>query len=322
MDKFDIVEHIIIRLNGVSGTEYQYEVRKVLRAYYKIKEYNYEMPRHYGGDKSNDGWVEDTLLYYQIYSPIQLNKSLKKDIQKKFRDDLSSLLENIFHHKLWGKDINEFIFIVNTFDTELPEDSERYFDKVVTDLQNNYNCKFKYKVVNNDYIRDLLMEINDIETLLGIASHMRIKNSIIPGIIDESIMIELISSISTNIHEDFINGVEDDYTRISTPEKIEVNQLHELKEEINKIMENLGIVDRSISLMNYDLCSEDRFQKVRKYIIDLYLGYKEKEISNIDILKGMHNDILELVDDKGPYIHPAKYLLVYIFDHCDIFEKE
>lgn len=116
MDKFDCIYAIKDILKGTTGQNFQDMIFKVLSPYYKRIGKKYEMPMPYGGDDKNDGWVEEDALFYQIYSPISHKNSLSKDIKDKFKEDLNGLIEKISIGK-WNGKINEYIFIVNTFET-------------------------------------------------------------------------------------------------------------------------------------------------------------------------------------------------------------
>lgn len=124
-DRYDYISLIIKVLQGTTGMNFQKLVGKVLKEYNKYMGKTYEMPDAYGGDKKNDGWVVEDALFYQIFAPARYNDSLKKNMQKKFSEDLEGLLEKVYKENLWNGNVKEFVFLVNTFDNNLPEDSER-----------------------------------------------------------------------------------------------------------------------------------------------------------------------------------------------------
>ena len=165
MSKLDYINLIIDRLRGQTGINFQKQLSEVLRGYYAYKGKKYEVPAFYGGDKKNDGWVVEDALFYQIYAPVGIKDSLKKNIQKKFSDDLEGLLKIVYEEKEWNGVVKEFVFLVNTFDNDLPEDSQRYYEQKVIELQNKFNVIFKYKVENLCYVRDLLWGVEDIVIL-------------------------------------------------------------------------------------------------------------------------------------------------------------
>ncbi|HBL8470576.1 TPA: hypothetical protein LTU78_002551, partial [Listeria monocytogenes] len=176
MDRYDYIESIVSFLKGVTGINYQLQLKEILAVYYKYFGKVYEMPDFYGGDQKNDGCVLEDGLFYQVFAPTRLKDSLKKEIQEKFIEDLSGLLKIIYEEKKWNGNLNNFIFIVNTFDNNLPHDSEGFFENKVNALKEKYSITFEYRVTNTDYVRDILTEINDIEVLKRISATLRIRN--------------------------------------------------------------------------------------------------------------------------------------------------
>ena len=53
--------------------------------------------------------------------------------------------------------------LLNKFDNNLPHDSERFFETNVKEFKDKYSIDFDFKVVNTDYIRDMLTGIQNIE---------------------------------------------------------------------------------------------------------------------------------------------------------------
>lgn len=321
LDRYDYIENIIIFFKGITGVNYQLQLREVLAAYYNSIGKTYEMPDYYGGDQKNDGWVVEDARFYQVYAPTRLKDSLKKEIQEKFTDDLSGLLKIVYEEKKWLGEIKEFVFIVNTFDNNLPHDSERFFDNTVKVLKNKYQVEFKHRIVNTDYIREILIELKDIELLKQINATLRIKSLIDYNAITESIITELIIGISGNLSEKLMNGAtEKTYDRISTIKKIDLNGLSEKKEEIENIISKLDVVENAVNNINQDILFEDKFERVKNLIID---KYKElcSDYNGVELYEQLTNLVLSYSHDKWNLEMPMRFLIVYIFDKCDIFEK-
>ena len=254
MDKYDYIESIILFLKGITGINYQLQIKEVLSAYYKYIGKLYEMPDFYGGDQKNDGCVIKDGIFYQIYAPTRLKDSLKKEIQDKFTADLNGLLKIIYEEKKWAGKLNEFIFIVNTFDNNLPHDSERYFETKVKEFKDIYSIDFNFKIVNTDYIRDILILIQDIEVLKQISATLHIKSMIDFNAITEQIITELIIGISGNLNNKLMNNLtEKSYNRISSIKKIDINDLSEKKEEIENIISKLDVVEIAVNTINQDV---------------------------------------------------------------------
>lgn len=322
MDKYDYVESIVTFLRGVTGINYQLQLNYILKSYYKYLGKVFEMPDFYGGDQKNDGCVLEDGVFYQIFAPTRLKESLKKEIQKKFSEDLDGLLKIIYEDKKWNGKLNEFIFIVNTFDNNLPHDSEGFFEETVKVYREKYCIYFNYKVTNTDYIHEILTEISDIEVLKSISSKVRVKGIIDHNAITEKIIIELIIRIAGILSTKVINNKTiQSYERISSIKKISVNSLDERREEIESIISKLDVVEGAINTINQDILYENQFERVKSHIIDKYKILSEK-FSGVDLYKMLINETQAYVNNEWDLETPVKFLIVYIFDKCDIFEKE
>lgn len=321
MDKYDYIESIILFLKGITGINYQLQIKEVLSAYYKYIGKLYEMPDLYGGDQKNDGCVIKDGIFYQIYAPTRLKDSLKKEIQDKFTADLNGLLKIIYEEKKWAGKLNEFIFIVNTFDNNLPHDSERYFETKVKEFKDIYSIDFNFKIVNTDYIRDILILIQDIEVLKQISATLHIKSMIDFNAITEQIITELIIGISGNLNNKLMNNLtEKSYNRISSIKKIDINDLSEKKEEIENIISKLDVVEIAVNTINQDVLCENKFERVKEFIIEKYVELSAK-LHGVNLYESLINDVLSYSHDKWNLEMPIRFLVVYIFDKCDIFEK-
>lgn len=326
MDKYDYINAIVDYLRGRTGMNFQRLVSEVFKEYSAYKGKTYEMPDAYGGDKKNDGWVVEDALFYQIYAPVRYNDSLKKNMQKKFSEDLEGLLNNIYKMGMWNGLINEFIFLVNTFDNDLPEDSERYYENEVKRLQGKYKTTFKYRVVNLSYVYDILCEIQEISILEKISGIMRIKGMANYNAISEEIMTKMIMKISANINRKFVHSIQKKniiktYERISSVKKISINQLDDKRENIESIISNLDVVEAAINNINQDILFENQFERVKDFIVTKYEELAEK-YQGIELFDNIIKEVVSYVgydeiDETG-----VEFLIVYIFDKCDIFEKE
>lgn len=322
MKKYDYIENIMLSISGATGINFQNKVKEVLAVYYREKDKTYEMPDYYGGDQKNDGWVVEDALFYQIYAPTRLKLSLRNEIQVKFKGDLEGLLKLIVDEKKWNATIKEFVFIVNTFDNNLPHDSSRFFYFEVGKLSKKYGVQFAYRVVNQDYIKDILYSISDVEILSEIASRLQILNTLNAKGITESMIIDLIINISTENMSKTLNvNAGSSYERISTVRKIEKNGLLPIKDEIEGIMINLDVVEKAIATMNQDIIDGEHFQRVKSYIIDVY-DELSMGMQGVQLYNQIIERCLQSSASRWDFTVPMKYLVVYIFDKCDIFEKE
>jgi hypothetical protein len=322
VDKYDYIESIVLFLNGITGIDYQLQLRTILKNYYDYFGKVYEMPDFYGGDRKNDGWVKDDKVFYQIFAPTRLKESLKKEIQKKFREDLEGLLKIIYEEKKWKGEIKKYIFIVNTFDNNLPPDDEDFFENTVVELKKKYNIDFNYRVCNSEYVREILEEIDDIKVLEKISATLRIRNLIDEDAITETMIIDLIEEISGNLNELALkNNFQSTYERVSSLKKIQINKLDEKREQIEKIISKLDVVEKAVNTINQDILCEDKFERVKQFIVNKY-SELAANLNGVELYDKLIEETLSYTRNKNFVRIPMEFLIVYIFDKCDIFEKE
>lgn len=322
MDKYDYIESIVLFLNGITGIDYQLQLRTILKNYYDYFGKVYEMPDFYGGDRKNDGWVKDDKVFYQIFAPTRLKESLKKEIQKKFREDLEGLLKIIYEEKKWKGEIKKYIFIVNTFDNNLPPDDEDFFENTVVELKKKYNIDFNYRVCNSEYVREILEEIDDIKVLEKISATLRIRNLIDEDAITETMIIDLIEEISGNLNELALkNNFQSTYERVSSLKKIQINKIDEKREQIEKIISKLDVVEKAVNTINQDILCEDKFERVKQFIVNKY-SELAANLNGVELYDKLIEETLSYTRNKNFVRIPMEFLIVYIFDKCDIFEKE
>ena len=249
-----------------------------------------------------------------------LYNSRTKDIFKvKMIDGDIVLYEN---GKKWNGRLNNFIFIVNTFDNNLPHDSEGFFEKKVNEFKEKYAITFQYRVTNTDYVRDILTEINDIEVLKKISATLRVRNMMDYNAINEQIIMDLIIGISGNLSRQSINGGStQSYQRISSVEKISINSLDEKRDEIESIISKLDVVENAVNTINQDILYDNKFERVKEQVISKYVELSAK-VHGVELYNTLINEMLSYSQDKWNLDVPMKFLIVYIFDKCDIFEKE
>jgi len=321
MDKSDYIEAILLELKSTTDINFQNKVGDILAKYYAFCNKTYEMPNSSGGDDKNDGWVVEDQIFYQIFAPQQRKDSFRKDMKEKFSSDFSKLLKLIYIENKWGGKLRKFIYIVNTIDRNLPHDSERHYENECEKLENIYGENFEYEVTNVTYFRKILEEMN-IENLRSISSILRIKSIIDYNALSAKTMYEVIDVLSGMIHEKVILKVtSEDYNRISSVHKIGLNNLDEKREEIEGMINQLDVVEQMISSINQDLLYNNKFNRVKDFIISTYISLAETN-SGSKLYDRLISDIIEYAEFKQGLIFPCKMLVIYIFDHCDIFEKE
>lgn len=322
LDRYDYIEGIMMKIRGTTGINFQLQIKEILRTYYKYLGKTYEMPDFYGGDQKNDGWVVEDAVFYQIFAPTRLKESLKKEIEEKFEEDLTGLLNIVYKEKKWNGEIKKFIFIVNTFDNNLPHDSERFFEKLADDLKKKYEVDFEFSVTNSDYIRDILIKIDKIEILKQISATIHIKGLIDYNAITETMITDMIAQISGCLNDELMKPSRTTtYDRISSIKKISINKLDSRKDEIESIISKLDVVERAVNSINQDILCENKFERFRDNVINKY--EELSGISNgVELYDKLIEDTLKLVNNGDIFKTAVKFLIVYIFDKCDIFEKE
>ncbi|MGG2225671.1 hypothetical protein [Bacillus subtilis] len=313
LDKYDYIEGIITDLKGTTDLNFQIKIGEVLKVYCKSKKLTYEMPNSSGGDDKNDGWIVELKRFYQIYSPQQLRDSLKKDIQKKFTEDLDKLLELLYVKGKWNGEIDDFIFIVNTIDRNLPHDSERYFESERIKFEGIYNISFNVEVVNVDYIRDLLEELN-LNELSSLSSRLKVKSIIDYNAMNSKLFYEFIDILNESIQNKFRGKIKtnsSDYKRLSSPSKITKNNLNDVEEEIEDIMLELHLLEEIVSTVYQDINYTDKFERVVSYIIQEYQDLSQV-FAGVELYKKIIDNLIKFVEYRRSFEFPAKMLIVYI----------
>ena len=202
----------------------------------------------------------------------------------------------------------------------MPPDNNRAYETIVKKYKNQYNIDFKWKVTNLDYIETILEEIPS-NILDGIMFRLNMARDVDYNEPNATDIISTIGAISKNVIETYTNNLSSDYKRISTPKKIRINNLDDIKDEIEQIISKLGVVDGAVKEMSQDMTHIEQFDCTKNYIINKYLenveNYKGVELFNFII-----DELSKLFPNEDNRINEIRYLVVYIFDKCDIFEKE
>lgn len=320
VNKNENIEFICMKLQGLTKLNFQINLGHVLENFYRSKGLTYEMPSANGGDDKNDGWVEEEALFYQVYAPSQLRTSLGKDMQNKFKEDLKGLIEKLKQGK-WNGKIEKFIFIVNTFDDHLPKDPDRFYFNLVEEIKIESGFDFKYELQNLKYVKRLLMGVEDPEVFDLIKVDLNLTTQLPAGTITDNTMHNFLINLGNQIMCSTYKGLSSDYSRISTPKKIEINKLGELGDEINGIIDNLSVVENAVSELNQDIETSEMFEKIVQYIISSY-SLLTADYSGVELFNKLCDSLSKVCSDTLIVSVPSKYLVVYVFDRCDIFEKE
>src|SRR5690625_5311835 len=124
------------------------------------------------------------------------------------------------------------------------------------------------------------------------------------------------NKIMTLTYED---SKSDNYIRVSNPMKISINKLDDKKTEINRIIDNLYVVENAVSMLNQNIDTSDLFEKIIKYVINLY-KHLSKDYRGSKLLDEIYKGISKLSSHNLWLEVLAKYLVIYIFVYFDFFE--
>ena len=316
----ELGKSIVDYIRGTTGNNFQNNLNVVLKKYYKSNNKSFEMPQAMRGDGKNDGWVVEDNIYYMMFAPVIIKDSFYKSIVKKFKDDLEGLLDNVYNKKMWGKEVSKAILIVNTRDGRLPADTNREYESIYNQNKAKYNIDFQYDINNLDLIQEMLEELS-VDDLLDINFKLNMARTTDYNEPNATEIMETIGLIAKESATQLTFGKSSDYVRISTPKKIKENNLELVEEEINAIIKNLGVVDIVINEMSQDTEHYKQFENTKNYIIGIYDKYKA-EYSGSELYNFIIDYFAELFPNANESIYAIKYLVVHIFDKCDIFEKE
>jgi len=315
------VKLIIDSIKGRVGTDFQVDMNKILYEYWQFKSRLFESVSWFGGDKKNDGWVKDLALFYQIYSPRYLSEYFKKALQDKFSEDLMGLGDVVFVQKLWEGKMDEYLFVVNDKGLGLPEDSTNFYQTQIDILNKKYGSKTTHQILTINEIYDMLYEIKDTYFIDRLISKLDLNQSLEAAETTSQEIIEFLNRVADNIGDAYINGNPDDFHRISTDVKIEINHLVSHYEEIKSKLSKLTVVDKAFREINADTKTSVMFESVKNYFVKEY-----ERLSAYYIGDQLYEEMLRITHDisnnYSAYSKAGELVLLYIFDRCDIFEKE
>ena len=314
-------ESIIQFIRGTTGINFQKNVGIIFKKYYSLKNKTFIMPEPMGGDYKNDGYVVEDAIFYMIYSPLSHVDNITKSMKEKFEGDISGLTKNVYEKSMWGEKIEKAIFLVNNIDKDLPADPYNFFQTTANIYRKKYGVNFELEVESVSDIRDKLKEI-PIEELAWIKNQLNISNTVDLNVPNAHDIIDTICFISEQIGNNILSICKnEDYHRISTPKKIEINKLESRENEINAILDKANIVEEVIKIMNQDIEQQSKFETTKNYIINLYKELSKK-YSGTELYDMMIEETINSHKCKKALEIPFKFLVVYIFDKCYIFEKE
>jgi len=268
-----------------------------------------------GGEYGNDGWVEADSLFYQLYAPpVQGTKS---DIHKKYKSNLDRLLNAIVNEGKYKGSISKYVFIVNTMDEGLPVDADDFIGKTTQALCKKYAITVDCGIHNLDYVKDLLETVDDEKLLHGIVHDIKSIFLRDPGKFElqTSDILEFLEKMLEKISETN-NFISENYEWIPLASKIEINDLQGIGDNINIISSKLNIVENAKKLLDDPM---PRIGIIIVHYVKVYQDAISKGMSKINIYSHIIKDIMGLVGRE--YETHIEYVLVYILNKCEIFER-
>ncbi|WP_411354289.1 hypothetical protein [Thomasclavelia ramosa] len=277
-------------------------VAACLKVFCRHNSMSFNATKQQGGDKGVDFYIKDNDTYFAFSG--STNTSLDNTI-KKIEHDLKRMTECVIDKGYYTGKISKFIFIYNTFGDEKANDPESRIDNLFGKYFDKY-YKFDFAIWN---VEDLRVELDNCcsdELLIAIMEEIDlISSNNSPFIMDEI--------------RDVLNKIEDtekseqDFVRKSTSKKIEDNNLTVIKMDIEDFLtdEWYSRFETVISEPDYN----EKFMLFKNAIVNIYNSNK-KNFSGLELFDA----IIDTVKERYSCSKKAsKYLVVYIFDKCDIF---
>lgn len=316
--KVEIIKSIMQNIENSKKEDFEKKITPIFRKYYKKKcDCTYENPSSNGGDRKNDGYVKEKHIYYQLYSPEHFER---KKILKKYKEDFDGLLKHIANGQ-WTKDIKEFIFLINQ--NNKLANIENEINKMIEPIIKKYKFNVVNKFEDLNYVEEIL-DYFDFNELENIAEQINVPIVRVPVKknfeIGEQKLFELLEKLSKIYTEkiyDLIPKNTKEYTRISSDEKIKINDLDEKENEITRIIANLGIIDELVKNLNNNL--DNKYELAKNIVISYYYKHKANNKKGIKLYNEIIEDLSRTLDK--PKLEVEAFV-VYIFDKCEIFEKE
>lgn len=296
-EKMELVKKIKEKIGYYTGMNFHQEVCKILKYKCEIERVEWVAPKQLGGDGGVDFLIKTSNIYYAIDGESS-NKT--EEYKKKLESDISKMKKNIVSSSTpeWTGKINEVIAVFQTFDQELP---------------NAFSGRNKY-LKNLEAEMGVQIKVYNLEMLLNTLdiSVLRLLK------IEYNIILESKSNFLTELQSfmDLSTGISEEanysYKRKSSIEKIEENKL------------NMDYINRKINECRWTygldtwLCKRDNFSKfesIKEIVIDVY----ETQQINFNGQRLLLNVITSIKEDYNIEFETAENIVIYIFDHCDIF---
>ena len=324
-DKREQCRNIINFLHGFTGDNFEKQMCRVLKRYYSARDKTFEPVEAFRGDYKNDGWVKEDAIFYAIFAPFtdKGNEAVQTSIENKFKADLEGLLKNLASGH-WNGKISSFIFIVNMRDKDLPPNPKDFFNNTVDALKNEYRAKFTFKVIRPDDLLDDLHDALSDNDITKILLDLGIEISKLQEVIHEKDILSFIEAIGAEIIKDSIDSTKTivfDNNRISPDKKIKLNELDNKADEINSILSKIYVVDNVVKRLS-DRLEGDKFNRIQQKTLSKYKELTKSTYNSVEVYNACITHLATYATNKDMARGCAKYIIVYLFEQCDLFEKE
>ena len=81
------------------------------------------------------------------------------------------------------------------------------------------------------------------------------------------------------------------------------------------------VVEQAVKHINQDILFEKKFERVKTFVINKYKDLADS-YQGVQVYDSLVSETLTYTNNKVLVEIPMKFLIVYIFDKCDIFKKE
>jgi hypothetical protein len=261
---------------------------------YAYPEFQQIRPYGRAGDKKNDGYIKPKGVYFQVYGPEDIAKSVSY-AKGKLKKDFAGLLQ------AW-KPVNEFYFIINDKYKGIPPELEIEMDKLLT------NNNLKGGVKGATYLENVLFSLAD-DQIVAITGFIPDPSKI--RSLDYSMLNEVIDYI---VHIPLTKTVSSDISVPDWNEKIKFNKLSPLVAGLL----NSGSIQ--IARLDEYLMNQGDFlaDTLRDKINEIYVSKKD-DITGDELfwrVVTIASPREESVYQSAVIVIMAKY-----FEACDIFER-
>jgi hypothetical protein len=280
------------KINKANGQKFEDIFSDIMKYAYPD---DFQQIKPYGrsGDMKNDGYIKSKGIFFQVYGPEDIAKSVSY-AKGKLKEDLSGLLQK------W-KSVNEFYFLINDKYNGIPSELVIEVNKLIT--ENN----LKGGVKGADYLENLLFSLAD-DQIVTITGHIPDPSKI--RVLDYSVLNEVIAYI---MEISLTEAVLSDILLPDWDKKIKFNNLSQI---VARLL-NSGSIQMA-SLDEY-LMNQGNFfaDELRNKINEIYIAEKEHFIGDKLFCR-----IVSIASPKEGTVYQSAVIVIMAkyFETCDIFE--